>query len=403
MKNEKDARMSQSQDPIVIVSYARTPIGNLLGELKDFSGHQLGTFAIKGAIERAKLPATDIHEVIMGCVLPAGQRQAPARQAAIHAGISHHTPCTTINKVCGSGMKAVMLINDMMRAGSIDVAIGGGMESMTNAPYLLLKARQGYRFGKSELYDHMTLDGLEDAYENRAMGHFAEQCAKKFGFTRQQQDEFAISSFERAQYATREGLFTNEIVPIVAQTKQGEAIIDKDERPFSVNYEKIPTLKPAFEKDGTVTAGNSSSIADGAAALVLMPQSEAQKRGLTPVAKIIGHASSAKAPAEFTTAPIDATDKLMQKLQWKVADIDLFEVNEAFAVVALAFMHELKIPREKVNVHGGGVALGHPIGATGARIIVTLLGALQTNGLKRGIATLCIGGGEATAIAVEMI
>lgn len=392
------------QDPIVIVSYTRTPIGNLLGELKDFSGHQLGTFAIKAAIERSGLQTSDIHEVMMGCVLPAGQGQAPARQAAVRAGIPHSTPCTTINKVCGSGMKAAMLLNDMMIAGSVDVAVGGGMESMTNAPYLLLKARQGYRLGKSEVYDHMTLDGLEDAYDaGRAMGYFAEECAKKYGFTRHQQDEFSISSFERAQYATREGLFAGEMVPIVTQTKQGEVIIDKDERPFSVNYEKIPTLKPAFAAGGTVTAGNSSSIADGAAALVLMRQSEAKKRGLTPVAKIIAHASTAKAPAEFTTAPIDATHQLMKKIQWKTEDVDLFEVNEAFAVVALAFMHELKIPREKVNVHGGGVALGHPIGATGARIIVTLLGALQTNGLKRGIATLCIGGGEATAIAVEII
>lgn len=392
------------QDPVVIVSYARTPIGNLLGELKDFSGHQLGTVAIKGAIERAGMSAEDIHEVIMGCVLPAGQGQAPARQAALHAGVANSTPCTTINKVCGSGMKAVMLLHDMILADSIDVAIGGGMESMTNAPYLLLKARQGYRFGKNEIYDHMTLDGLEDAYEvGQPMGIFAEQCVRKYGFTRHQQDEYAISSFERAQYATREGVFAAEIAPITTQTKQGDVIIDKDERPFSVNYEKIPTLKAAFAKDGTITAGSSSSIADGAAALVLMRQSEAKKRGLTPVAKIIAHASSAKAPAEFTTAPIDATGKLMKKINWTIDDVDLFEVNEAFAVVALAFMHELKIPREKVNVHGGGIALGHPIGATGARIIVTLLGALQTNGLKRGIATLCIGGGEATAIAVEIL
>jgi len=391
------------QDPVVIVSYARTPIGNLLGELKELSGHQLGSYAIKGVIERAGIPAADIQEVIMGCVLPAGQGQAPARQAALGAGIPNSTPCTTINKVCGSGMKATMLLHDMILAGSVNVAIGGGMESMTNAPYLLLKARQGYRFGKNELYDHMTLDGLEDAYGHQPMGNYAEQCVKQFGFTKHQQDEYAISSFERAQYATREGLFAAEMIPITIQTKQGETIIDKDERPFSVNYEKIPTLKPAFIKDGTVSAGNSSSIADGAAALLLMRQSEADKRNLSPVAKIIAHASSAKAPAEFTTAPIDATTKLMQQLGWKVDDVDLFEVNEAFAVVALAFMHELNIPREKVNIHGGGCALGHPIGASGARIIVTLLGALQTNGLKRGIATLCIGGGEATAIAVELL
>lgn len=391
-------------DPVVIVSYARTPIGNLLGELKEFSGNQLGTFAIKAVIERAGIKAADVHEVIMGCVLPAGQGQAPARQAAIHAGIPNTTPCSTLNKVCGSGMKAVMLLHDMILAGTIDIAIGGGMESMTNAPYLLLKGRQGYRFGKSEIYDHMTLDGLEDAYDKgQAMGFFAEECAKKCGITRHQQDEYATSSFERAQYAIRENIFANEIVPITTQTKEGEVVIDKDERPFSVNYEKIPKLKAAFVTDGTVTAGNSSSIADGAAALLLMRQSEAEKRGLKPVAKIIGHASSAKAPNEFTTAPIDATRLLMKKINWTVNDVDLFEVNEAFAVVALAFMNELKIPREKVNVHGGAVALGHPIGATGARILVTLLGALQRNELSRGIATLCIGGGEATAIAVELL
>jgi len=392
------------QDPVVIVSYARTPIGNLLGELKDFSGHELGTIAIKAAIERAKLPSNDIHEVIMGCVLPAGQGQAPARQAAIHAGVPYSTPCTTINKVCGSGMKAVMLLHDILLTGNADVTIGGGMESMTNAPYLLLKGRQGYRFGKSELYDHMALDGLEDAYDKgQAMGVYAEECAKKYGITRQQQDDFAISSFERAIKATKDGAFTAEIVPIKLQTKKGEVIISTDERPLSVPFQNMPALKAAFVKDGTVTAGNSSSIADGAAALVLMRQSEAQKRGLIPIAKIIAHSGSAKAPAEFTTAPIDATDKLLKKLNWKVSDVDLFEINEAFAVVALAFMHDLKISHDKINIHGGGVALGHPIGATGARIIVTLLSALKQTNKKRGIATLCIGGGEATAIAVEML
>jgi acetyl-CoA C-acetyltransferase len=391
------------KDPIVIVSIARTPIGNLLGELKDFAAHQLGSHTIKAAVERANLKPADIHEVIMGCVLPAGQGQAPARQASIRAGIPNSTPCTTINKVCGSGMKSVMFAHDELLVGSNDVIVAGGMESMTNAPYLLLKGRQGYRFGQSELYDHTALDGLEDAYDKgKAMGFFAETCVQKYGFTRKQQDDYAISSFERAQYATREKMFAAEIAPIIHETKQGEQIIENDEHPFSVNPEKIPKLAPAFIKEGTVTAGNSSSIADGAAALVLMRLSEAQKRGIKPIACIIGHSSSAKAPAEFTTAPVDAMRKLMEKINWTVNDTDLFEINEAFAVVVLAAMHDLKIPREKVNIHGGAVAIGHPIGASGARILVTLISALQQNELKRGIASLCIGGGEATAIAVEM-
>lgn len=391
------------KDPVVIVSMARTPLGNLLGELKEFSAPQLGAHVIKTAVERADLKPEDIHEVIMGCVLPAGQGQAPARQAAIKAGIPSSTPCTTVNKVCGSAMKAIMFAHDMLLVGTTDVMVAGGMESMTNAPYLLLKARQGYRLGHGQVVDHMMLDGLEDAYDKgQAMGVFAEQTVKKYGFSRKQQDDFALSSFERAQYATREKGFSNEIAPLTLQTKQGEQIIEKDEHPFSVNPEKIPNLPSAFMKDGTVTAGNSSSIADGAAALILMRLSEAQKRGIKPIAQIIGHSSFAKSPNEFTTAPIDATRKLMEKIQWTVNDVDLFEINEAFAVVALAFMHDLKIPREKVNVHGGAVALGHPIGASGARIVTTLLGALQQNGLNRGIASLCIGGGEATAIAVEM-
>lgn len=391
------------KDPVVIVSIARTPLGNLLGELKDFSANELGAHVIKAAIERANLKPEDIHEVIMGCVLPAGQGQAPARQAALKAGIPNSTPCTTVNKVCGSGMKSVMFAHDMILVGTNDVIVAGGMESMTNAPYMLLKARQGYRLGHSQLLDHMMLDGLEDAYDKgQAMGVFAEQTAKQYGFTRKQQDDFALSSFERAQYTTREKGFANEIAPLTLKTKQGEQIIDKDEHPFSVNPEKIPNLSPAFMKDGTVTAGNASSIADGAAALVLMRLSEAQKRGIKPIASIVGHSSHAKAPGEFTTAPIDAMRKLMEKINWTVNDIDLFEINEAFAVVTLAVMHDLKIPREKVNVHGGSVALGHPIGASGARILVTLLAALQQHGLKRGIASLCIGGGEATAVAVEM-
>ena len=391
-------------DPIVIVSIARTPIGNLLGELKDLTAPELGAQVIKAVVERAELTPADIHEIIMGCVLPAGVGQAPARQAALGAGIPNTTPCTTVNKVCGSGMKSIMFAHDLILAGTTDVMIAGGMESMTNAPYLLLKGRQGYRLGKSDLYDHMTLDGLEDAYDpGRAMGYFAEQCASKYGFTRKQQDEYAMSSFERAQYATREKAFADEIVPITLQTKQGEQTIDADEHPFSVNPEKIPRLLPAFVKEGTITAGNSSSIADGAAAVLLMRLSEANKRGLQPLAYIVGHASASKSPSEFTTAPIDATRKLLEKIKWTTQDVDLFEVNEAFAVVALAYMDELKIPREKVNIHGGACALGHPIGESGARILVTLLDALKENGLKRGIASLCIGGGEATAMAVEII
>lgn len=392
------------QNSIVIVSFARTPLGNLLGELKDFSAHQLGSHVLKAVVERANVAPSDVHEVIMGCVLPAGQGQAPARQASIHAGIPSSTPCTTINKVCGSGMKAVMFAHDMLLAGTGDIFAVGGMESMTNAPYLLLKARQGYRLGHQTVYDHMMLDGLEDAYDKgKAMGYFADQCAKKYGFTRSQQDDFAISSFERAQYAIRNKAFVSEIEPLVIQTKQGEQIIETDEHPFSVNPEKIPKLNPVFVKDGTVTAGNASSIADGAAALMIMRYDEAVKRGKKPIARIVSHASAAKSPSEFTTAPIDATRQLMKKLQWEVNQVDLFEVNEAFAVVALAFMQDLNIPREKVNIHGGACALGHPIGASGARILVTLLSALQQNNWKHGIATLCIGGGEATAIAIEMI
>jgi len=392
-----------SKDSIVITSAARTPIGNLLGELKTFAAHQLGSAALSAAIMRAALKPEDIHEVILGCVLPAGQGQAPARQAAVHAGIPYHTPATTINKVCGSGMKAVMLAHDMLIAGTGDIFAVGGMESMTNAPYLLLQGRQGYRLGHNTLYDHMMLDGLEDAYDpGRPMGYFAEQCARHFSFTRKQQDDYSTSSFERAQYAIRNKAFAAEIVPLILQTKQGDTVIDTDEHPFSVNPEKIPRLPPVFVKEGTVTAGNSSSIADGAAALTVMTYREAERRGIKPLARIIGHAACAKAPGEFTTAPIDATERLLKKIGWTTQDVDLFEVNEAFAVVALAFMHALKIPREKLNIHGGACALGHPIGASGARILVTLLYALQQNDWQRGIATLCIGGGEATAIAVEM-
>jgi len=392
------------QDPIVIVSIARTPLGNLLGELKDLTAHELGAAAIKAAIERAQLKPQDITEVIMGCVLPAGQGQAPARQAALQAGIPVSVSCTTINKMCGSGMKAAMFAHDALLAAPEQIFVAGGMESMTNSPYLLMKARAGYRLGAGELIDSTMHDGLEDAYDKgRPMGYFADLTAKEYGFTRPQQDQFALESFNRARQAIRDKSFATEIVPLTLKTKQGDKIIDTDERPLSVNTDKMPQLSAAFMKDGTVTAGNSSSISDGAAALVLMRQSAAQKRGIKPLAKILAHSSYAKKPSEFTTAPIDATQKLLQKIGWTVGDVDLFEINEAFAVVAMAAMHDLKIPHEKLNIHGGGCALGHPIGATGARIIVTLVAALQQKNLKRGLAALCIGGGEATAVAIEML
>lgn len=390
-------------DPIVIVSFARTPIGNLLGELKTFTAPQLGAAVIKAVVERAGLHANDVSEVHMGCVLPAGLGQAPARQAAVAAGIPYHTPCTTINKVCGSGMKTVMIAHDMLVAGSANIMVAGGMESMTNAPYLLLKAREGYRLGSAEMFDHMMLDGLEDAYDKgRPMGYFAERCASDFKFTRAEQDAFSIASLERAQHAVHKKIFTPEIVPLHVVSKKGEVIIDNDEKPLSVKAEKIPQLNPAFVKDGTITAGNSSSIADGAAAVVLMKLSEAKKRNIKPIAQIVGHTTYAKPPAEFTTAPIDAVTHLLKQVGWTKDEVDLFEVNEAFAVVPMAFMKALDIPHNKVNINGGACALGHPIGASGTRVIVTLLSALQQSGGRRGIATLCIGGGEATAMAFEM-
>jgi acetyl-CoA C-acetyltransferase len=393
-----------SQNSVVIVGMARTPQGKLLGNLKELAAIELGAAAIGTAIDRSTLQPSDIQEVYMGCVLPAGLGQAPARQAAIEAGIPVTTPCTTISKVCGSGMKSVMLAHDAIIAGTNNTIIAGGMESMTNAPYLLKKARQGYRLGHAELLDHMTLDGLEDAYDQgRSMGYYAEECAKKFGFTREEQDQYAITSLERARAAIHDGVFANEIVPIKIKTRNGEIIIDTDEHPGSVNIEKIPNLPSAFIKDGTVTAANSSVIADGAAALVLMSSAEAERRGIKPLARILGHASSAKSPPEFTTAPIDVINQLLEKVDLTVNQIDLFEINEAFAVVAMAAMRELKIPHAKLNIYGGGCALGHPIGATGARIIVTLINALQNCDMTRGIAALCIGGGEATAIAIEML
>jgi acetyl-CoA C-acetyltransferase len=390
------------KDPIVIVSIARTPQGKFLGALKDVSATQLGSIVIKAAIDRAQLSANTISEVLMGCVLPAGLGQAPARQAALNAGLSSHTPCTTINKVCGSGMKTVMLAYDAILADPEAIIVAGGMESMSNAPYLMSKARQGYRLGHGELLDHMMYDGLEDAYDKgAAMGTFAEQCASEYGFTRDIQDNYAMKSLERAQRAIKEKRFAMEITPVVIKSKQGDVIVDTDEHPLTVKMEKIPLLPPAFKKDGTVTAANSSSIADGAAALVLMRLSEAEKRGLKPLAKIVGHASYAKTPSQFTTAPVDAIKKLLEKIHWKIEQVDLFEINEAFAVVALAAMRDLEIPHDRININGSGCALGHPIGATGARILVSLIAALEQQQLKRGIASLCIGGGEATAIAVE--
>ncbi|SET40784.1 acetyl-CoA C-acetyltransferase [Marinobacter segnicrescens] len=389
-----------SNDPIVITSMARTPMGGFQGDLKNLSGTDLGAMALKAAIERSSLGSKDVSEVMMGNVLPAGLGQAPARQAALGAGLDLSTPCTTISKVCGSGMKAAMLAHDLIAVGSANIIAAGGMESMTNAPYLVPKMRNGARLGHAEMLDHMFFDGLEDAYEKgRLMGTFAESCADHYSFTREQQDEYALASLDRALKAIEKGHFRNEIVAVDA----GRGTVDTDEQPGKARPEKIPTLKPAFRKDGTVTAANASSISDGGAALVLMRQSEAERRGLKPLAAIRGHSSHARAPEWFTTAPVGAIGQLMEKTGWNVSDVDLFEINEAFAVVPLAAMKELDIPHDKVNVHGGACALGHPLGASGARIIVTLLGALETYDLKRGVASLCIGGGEATAIAVERI
>jgi acetyl-CoA C-acetyltransferase len=378
-------------------------MGGFQGELKDFVAPELGGVAIRAAVERAGLLPVDIQEVIMGCVLPAGQGQAPARQASLGAGLPLSTGCTTVNKMCGSGMKAAMLANDLLRAGTNDIMVSGGMESMTNAPYLLPKARAGYRMGHQQVIDHMFFDGLEDAYEKgRLMGTFAEDAAEKFGFTRAEQDAFAVASLQRAQKANSEGWFAWETVPVALKAGKGDRFVDKDEQPFKANFDKIPQLKPAFRKDGTVTAANSSSISDGAAALVLTRRSIAEKRGLQPLATIIGHSTHAQEPGLFVTAPVGAIRKLFDSTGWTAKDVDLFEINEAFAVVTLAAMREHGLPHEKVNVHGGACALGHPIGASGARILVTLIGALRKYGLKRGVASLCIGGGEATAMAVEI-
>ena len=391
-------------DTIVIVSAARTPMGGFMGDFASMTCTQLGSVAIKAAVERAGLKPEQVDEVIMGCVLPAGQGQAPARQASLGAGLPLAAGCTTVNKMCGSGMRAAMYAHDMLLAGSVEVMVAGGMESMSNAPYLLTRARGGYRLGHGQVMDHMFLDGLEDAYDKgRLMGTFAEDCAGSFKFTREAQDAFAIASTTRAKQANTDGSFKWEIAPVTLAGKKGDTVIDRDEQPFKANLEKIPTLKPAFRKDGTVTAANSSSISDGAAALVLMRRSQADKLGLKPVATIVGHSTFAQEPGLFTTAPAGAIKKLLARNGWSVDGVDLWEINEAFAVVTMAAMHELRLPHDRVNVHGGACALGHPIGASGARIIVTLIGALKQHGKKRGVASLCIGGGEATAVGIELL
>ena len=390
-------------DPIVIVSAARTPMGGFMGCFSGVTSPELGATAIKAAVEQANLSTSDIDEVVMGCVLPAGLKQAPARQAALGADLSLSTVCTTINKVCGSGMKAAMFAHDALAAGSIDVAIAGGMESMTNAPYMLPKGRQGMRMGHSQVMDHMMMDGLENAYDGVAMGCFAQDTADQESFTREDMDEFALRSLSRANTAIESGAFKNEVTPVTVKNRRGDIVVDTDEQPGNARPDKIPSLRPAFKKDGTITAANSSSISDGAAALVMMRLSEAEKRGLTPLCKVVGHATHAQEPAEFTVAPVGAMNKLLDKVNWQVSDVDLFEINEAFAMVTMLSVKALSLDIEKVNVNGGACALGHPIGASGARLIVTLVHALKNRGLSKGVASLCIGGGEATAIAVEML
>ncbi|MGG7649114.1 acetyl-CoA C-acetyltransferase [Pseudomonas frederiksbergensis] len=396
--------MTISNDPIVIVSAVRTPMGGFQGELKSLTAPQLGAAAIRAAVERAGVAPDSVEEVLFGCVLSAGLGQAPARQAALGAGLDKSTRCTTLNKMCGSGMEAAILAHDMLVAGSADVVVAGGMESMSNAPYLLDRARSGYRMGHGRVLDHMFLDGLEDAYDKgRLMGTFAEDCAETNGFTREAQDAFAIASTTRAQQAIKDGSFKDEIVPLTVTVGKEQVLISNDEQPPKAKLDKIASLKPAFRDGGTVTAANSSSISDGAAALVLMRRSEAEKRGLKPLAVIHGHAAFADTPGLFPVAPVGAIEKLMKKTGWSLDEVDLVEVNEAFAVVSLVTMTKLEIPHEKINVHGGACALGHPIGASGARILVTLLSALRQKGLKRGVAAICIGGGEATAMAVECL
>lgn len=391
-------------DPIVILSFARTPMGAMQGALADVSATQLGATAVRAAVERAGIAGEKIDRVYMGCVLPAGLGQAPARQATLGAGLPLSVQATTVNKVCGSGMQAMIMGAEALASGSADVIVAGGMESMTNAPYLLKKHRSGARIGHDTAYDHMFLDGLEDAYEpGRAMGTFAQDTADAYQMTREQQDAYAIESLTRAQTAISEGAFVAEIAPVTVKSRSGETIVDTDEAPGKGRPDKIPTLKPAFAKDGTITAATSSSISDGAAALVLTRTSVAAADGLKPLARVVAMAAHSQAPKDFTTAPVGAINALLAKAGWTVGDVDLFEVNEAFACVAMFAMHDLGIPHEKINVHGGATALGHPIGASGARIITTLIGALQRHGKTRGVASLCIGGGEATAVAIELI
>lgn len=393
---------TNERDPVVIVGSARTPMGGFQGALSGATATELGSVAVRAALERSGLAPDAVDEVVMGCVLSAGQGQAPARQAALGAGLPPGAGATTVNKMCGSGMKAAMLAHDLLRADSAEVVVAGGMESMSNAPYLLPKARGGYRMGHGQVQDHMFLDGLEDAYDRgRLMGSFAEECAQAYQFTREAQDTYALASLDRAQRAVTGGAFAAEIAPVTVRAGKGEASVAEDEQPGKARPDKIPTLRPAFRPDGTVTAANASSISDGAAALVLMRASTAERRGLTPLARVVAHATHAQEPARFATAPIGALRRLAEKTGWAPDAVDLYEINEAFAVVAMAAMRDLDLPHDKVNVHGGACALGHPIGASGARVVVTLLAALQRHGLQRGVATLCIGGGEATAMAIE--
>ena len=390
------------EDPIVIVGMARTPMGGFQGVLAPVSGPDLGAAAIRASLERAGVKPDEIDEVILGCVLPHGQRQGPARQAAIYAGIPEAAGATTINKLCGSGMKATMLAHDLIAAGTNEVMVAGGFESMTNIPYMVPKARDGIRMGHGQVLDAMFWDGLEDAYErDTLMGHFAEDTATRYQFTREQQDEFAVRSLTRAKTANEDGSFANELTPVTVKTRKGESVVDRDEQPFTANLDKIPTLRPAFRKDGTVTPANSSSISDGAAALVLMRRSEAERRGLTPLATIVAHTTHSQEPRWFTTAPVGAMQKLFEKTGWSKDEVGLYEINEAFAVVTMAAMREFDLPADKVNIHGGACALGHPVGASGARIIGGLINAMQKHDVKKGVAAICIGGGEACAMAIE--
>ncbi|MDO3720354.1 acetyl-CoA C-acyltransferase [Marinobacter sp. chi1] len=393
-----------SSDSVVIVSGVRTPMGGFQGSLSPLSAPELGAITIAEAVKRAGLQPADVQEVIMGNVLPAGLKQGPARQAMRQAGLPDSTGATTINKLCGSGMKAAMFAHDLIKAGSNDIMVAGGMESMSNAPYILPNARKGYRMGAGDtVQDHMFLDGLEDAETGRLMGAFAQEMADKKGYTREDMDAYAIQSLKRAQRAIEDGVLADEIVPVTVKTRKGETVVEHDEQPFNANIEKIPSLRPAFSKDGTVTAANASSISDGASALVLMSESEAEKRGLKPVARIVGHSTQSQHPSEFTCAPVGAIETLLGKTGWNKADVDLFEINEAFAMVAMMPIRELGLDPDKVNVHGGACAQGHPVGSTGSRLLVTLMHALQRHGKKRGVAALCIGGGEATAMAIELI